>query len=253
MNSSQRDDLVFGRHPAESILKSEQNTIDRIWLQQDIQFPNSFNSLLFSAKRRGIKLNYVDRKTLDRLTEGAVHQGVVIRIAACRTIDYYSLIESIESMNDAIILVLDHVQDPRNLGAIFRSAAAAQISGIIFPKHGSAPLSGTAMKASAGTLTAIPAIQVGNLADTLRDLKKREYWVVGISHDGVTNLASSAFPRRLVCVFGGEDTGLRPVIRKECDEIRSIPMHGPAGSLNVSVAVGIVLYECVRSRLTPSR
>mgnify|MGYP000849573526 CR=1 FL=1 len=253
MNRGLPDDIAFGRHPAETILKNPEATIDRIWVQQDVHFPDAFRSVLFAVKKRGIKLNFVDKKTLDRLTNGAVHQGIVIRMMVCRPIDYEDLLNMPDVSEHRCFMVLDHIQDPRNLGAVFRSAAAAGIHGILLPRHASAPLSGVAMKASAGTLSQVPVALIGNLAAALRDLKSRNFWIVGVSHDGTTVLDSSTFPERTVFILGGEDTGLRPVLRKECDDVRAIPMRGPAGSLNVSVAAGIVLYEWVRTRMGRTR
>lgn len=244
----QNEDLVFGRHAVISSLDNSMDRIEKIWVQRGLHFPGRLNESIRAASKSGTVVHFVDRRALDRLTGGSVHQGIALRMSL---IDYLTLRDWLKTVSErnALALVLDGIQDSGNVGAIFRTAAAAGVDGIIVPRHGSAPIGGTAMKTSAGTINQIPVVRAGNLRNGLQDLKADGFRVIGITEKASRSVIGMESPERLVLVFGNESNGIRPIDLKECDDTLSIPMTGPAGSLNVSAAVAIVLYERLRNRL----
>jgi 23S rRNA (guanosine2251-2'-O)-methyltransferase len=244
--TGQTQDIVYGRHAVLAVFDKEKGQIEKIWTQKGLHFPVKIIDNIRESVTMGAVVQYVDRRALDRLTEGANHQGIALRKSSATI---YGLEEWLEKYNKPIlsVLILDGIQDPGNLGAIFRTASSADINAIIMPKHASAPMGGAAMKASAGTLNSIPAIKVTNLRSAISLLKKAGFYTVGISEKARDNIIRMPEFDRLALVFGSEYRGIRPLVYRECDEVRSIPMIGPAKSLNVSSAVAIVLYERLRS------
>ncbi len=153
-------DLMFGRHSVLSCLETDGGKVEKIWIQKGLHFPDRLNSLIHSVSKTGTTLHFVDRQALDRLTNRASHQGIALRMAATQYLDLEDWLLTKNNL-PATLLVLDGIQDSGNIGAIFRSAAAAKVDAIILPRHGIAPLGATAMKASAGTLNHVNAIRVG--------------------------------------------------------------------------------------------
>ncbi|MBN1878650.1 23S rRNA (guanosine(2251)-2'-O)-methyltransferase RlmB [bacterium] len=251
MNDSarlQKSDLVYGRHAVISGLENESERIEKIWLQRGLHFPGRLTEMIRISVRHGAVLQTVDRQALDRLTGGARHQGIALRISLVDYLDLRTWLDKTGS-GPATLLILDEIQDSGNIGAIFRSAAAARVGGIVIPKHGSAPIGGTAMKTSAGTVNQVPVIRVGNIRTSIQELKKHNFRVTGISEKAPASIVGMEHAERSVLVFGNEGSGIRAINLRECDDLRSIPMTGPAGSLNVSAAVAIVLYERLREKI----
>ncbi len=245
--NNRSENIIFGRHPVSAFLERKLSDVEKIWLLTNIKCPEKLRNQIRMAQKSGAVVQYVDRKTLDRLTDGAVHQGVVIRIASCRIWQFQEWSASLDPLSPhSVVIILDGIQDPRNLGAIFRSAAAADVDGVIFPNRKNSPLSAVAMKTSAGALDQIPAIRIANISNTLHAIKDMGYWLIGISEKSEKKLYEDVIPARVAFLFGGEDRGIRQINIDICDELRMIPMTGPAGSLNVSAAAAIVLYEYIR-------
>lgn len=246
MKEQRTSDLVYGRHAVQNSMESDAERVEKVWIQKGLRFSDNITRLVKRVKTSGAVVQYVDKKVLDRLTRRSNHQGIVLRQAAVAPVDLGVWLQSAGSAAESLVLALDGVQDPGNFGAIFRSAAAAGAGAVVFPKRGSAPLGATAMKTSAGTLNSVPAIRVSNLRNALDILRKNGFFIIGISEKADQSIVDMNPPSRTVILAGSEDRGIRPIHQACCDEIRSIPMSGPAGSLNVSVAVAIVLYEIVR-------
>ena len=196
--------------------------------------------IIRSAAGTGVVVQHVDRPAMDRITNASNHQGIAVRTALVTYLNLRDWLARISEKN-MLVLVLDSIQDPGNLGAIFRTAAAAEVDAILVPKHSMAPLGGAAMKASAGVLQKIPVIKVGNLRQAVGVLKERGFRVTGISKKGVDTIETMSDDHRKAFVFGSENRGIRLFLQRECDEILRIPLTGPAGSLNVSASVAIVL------------
>ncbi len=242
-------EIIFGRHPVRSVLDKSDAQVERVWVQRSISHNQGIRRIVSSARTHGAIVSFVDKSALDRISQGGNHQGIVLRRTSVRLWTLNALLEHVaQCKSQRVILALDQIQDPQNLGTLFRSATAAGVSGVIVGKRRSAPFSATAMKASAGTLGLIPAARVGNLSQALQTLKKEGFWIVGISLAGERMIFETRYPEQVVIVLGNEGSGIRPIIEKTCDEILAIPMKGPAGSINVSAAGAVTLYELVRSR-----
>lgn len=203
------------------------------------------------ARRRDIDVRRVATQALDGVVGNLRHQGVVARYAAAKTYgegDLQGLVEAAEGK--ALVLVLDGVQDPHNLGACLRSAAAAGVTAVVFPKDKAVQVNATVRKTSAGAADSIPVIPATNLARTLRDLQQIGVWIYGLAGEADASLWSLDLRGNVALVLGGESDGLRRLTRENCDQLVKIPMPGAGEveSLNVSVATGVVLFEAVRQR-----
>ncbi len=192
-------------------------------------------------------VTFVPREALEREAEGAVHQGVVAMGAAN---EYTALDQVWES---ELLVVLDGVEDPHNLGAIIRTAQAAGAGAVLIPERRAAGLTGTVAKAAAGALEHVPVVRVGNVSRTLEDLKKRGYWIYGLDERGTERHDEVEYAAKSAMVLGGEGHGLHQHVREHCDVVVRIEMAGAIASLNVSVAAGVVLFEWRRRRRAAQR
>lgn len=207
-----------------------------------------------NARRKGIDVRRVASNALDGVAGGLRHQGVVARYAAAKTWgenDLQALIEAAEGK--ALLLVLDGVQDPHNLGACLRSAAAAGVTAVVIPKDKAVQVNATVRKTSAGAADSVPVVRVTNLARALRDIQQLGVWVYGLAGEANASLYATDLRGNVALVLGGEADGLRRLTREHCDGLVTIPMPGLANapgveSLNVSVASGVALFEAVRQR-----
>ncbi|HHV56550.1 MAG TPA: 23S rRNA (guanosine(2251)-2'-O)-methyltransferase RlmB [Firmicutes bacterium] len=207
-----------------------------------------------AARAQGVPVEEVDRRRLDQLAGGGHHQGV-LALAAPRA---YREVEDLLARaraagEDPLLVLLAHVEDPRNLGAIARSAAAAGAHGLIIPGRRAAPITAAADKAAAGALDFLPVARVTNLARTLDELKAAGLWSVGADIDGEQVYFDADLSGPLVLVIGGEDKGLGVLLKRECDLTVRIPLLGPVPSLNAAVAASLLLYEVLRQRGVRSR
>jgi 23S rRNA (guanosine2251-2'-O)-methyltransferase len=204
------------------------------------------------ARRRGIEVRRVAQNALDGVAGGLRHQGVVARYAAARTWDEHELAGLVEAAEGkALLLVLDGVQDPHNLGACLRSAAAAGATAVVFPKDKAVQVNATVRKTSAGAADILPVFSVTNLSRTLRDLQKAGVWIYGFAGEADASLYALDLRGNVALVMGSEGEGLRRLTRETCDQLVRIPMPGEFDSLNVSVASGVALFEAVRQRRAP--
>lgn len=202
-----------------------------------------------NARRKGIEVRRVTAQALDGVGGNVRHQGVAARYAAAPTWDEGELEGLVEKAEGrALLLVLDGVQDPHNLGACLRSAAAAGVTAVIIPKDKSATVNATVRKTSAGAADRIPVVVVTNLSRCLRDLQKQGVWIYGLAGEADTSLYATDLRGNVALVLGGEADGLRRLTREHCDGLVKIPMPGDIESLNVSVAAGVTLFEAVRQR-----
>ncbi|MFT3806701.1 23S rRNA (guanosine(2251)-2'-O)-methyltransferase RlmB [Arenimonas sp.] len=203
-----------------------------------------------TARRRDVSVRRVNTQALEGIAGGLRHQGVIARYEAAKQLaesELPALIEGAEGK--ALLLVLDGVQDPHNLGACLRSAAAAAVTAVIIPKDKAAPINATVRKTSAGAADRIPVISVTNLARTLRAIKEAGVWVYGLDGEATTGIHGIDLRGNVALVLGGEGEGMRRLTREHCDGLVRIPMPGEMESLNVSVATGVALFEAVRQRL----
>jgi len=198
------------------------------------------------ARSRGVPVRFEDRAQLDRLAGSPQHQGVLALAAARSALALEDLLAS--PRPDALLVLLDGVEDPHNLGAILRSALAAGADGAIIPERRAAGLTETVSRASAGALEHLPVARVTNLARAMEQMKAAGFWLVGLDERAERDYTAADFTARIGLVLGGEGRGLHQLTRKRCDFLVSIPATGPVRSLNVSVAAGVVLFEAVRQR-----
>ncbi len=200
------------------------------------------------ARSHGIPVRFEDRAQLDRLAGSSDHHGVVALAAARRAFALEDLLERAPGGAAGLIVLLDGVEDPHNLGAIARCALAAGADGLVIPERRAAGLTETVARASAGALEHLPVARVTNLARAMEQLKKAGYWLAGLEERAEKNYTEVDYTSPIGIVLGGEGGGLHELTRKRCDFLVSLPTRGPVRSLNVSVAAGVVLFEAVRQR-----
>lgn len=201
-----------------------------------------------AAKSAGIALRFVPLDQIERQAAGARHQGVIARVQSTRIYDERDLEGLIGSAAKPLLLILDGVQDPHNLGACLRSAAAAGATAVIVPKDRAATLTPTARKVAAGGAERVPLVRVTNLARCMKDLQDAGIWIVGLAGEAEASLYSVDLKGPMAIAMGGEGEGLRRLTREHCDYLAKIPMASGMESLNVSVAAGISLFEALRQR-----
>jgi 23S rRNA (guanosine2251-2'-O)-methyltransferase len=245
--------MIFGLHAVESLLQHQPERIMRLCVQQERRNDKKIVALAQIAKQQGLAIEYISRQEIDHLTQAANHQGIVAICAkahAYAEADLKTLLQQINAANTpAFLLILDGVQDPHNLGACFRSADAAGVHAIIAPKDKSAGITPTVSKVASGAVATIPFIQVTNLVRTLEELKEQGIWIYGAAAEAEQTIYQTDLSGSIALVLGAEGGGLRRLTREHCDGLIKIPMHGSVGSLNVSVATGICLFEVVRQRI----
>ncbi len=248
-----KEELICGPHAVLAALKAHADEIDGLWVSNERQDPR-VNAVLDAARETNIKIHRAPRAALDRMSDGVPHQGVIARRFAAPRPIHEDLGEFIASISGKpLILVLDGVQDPHNLGACLRVADAAGAQAVVVPRDRAAPLSPVARRAAAGAAETMPLFQVTNLARALDELKEAGLWVIGTAADGEQSVFQADLKGPVALVLGGEGDGMRRLTRERCDLLVSIPMGGTVESLNVSVASGICLFEAVRQRLPTSK
>ncbi|HRY28775.1 MAG TPA: 23S rRNA (guanosine(2251)-2'-O)-methyltransferase RlmB [Elusimicrobiota bacterium] len=239
------EDLVFGRKPVLELLTAGgARSVVKLWLLRGLAGP-PVDELVQRAKEKNIVFQWVDRQRLNQLTSGKNHQGVVARVSPFQYADLSDFLGA--SGAPSGLLLLDGIEDPHNLGAILRSAAFFGAPAVIVPRWRSAGLSGTVAKTAAGALEKVPLIQVSNIAQTIADLKKRNYWVYGADMKG-DPCDRTTLNEPYALVIGAEGAGLHRLVRERCDALVSIPGGGGMESLNASCAAGVFLYELFRRR-----
>jgi len=237
--------LICGINPVFEALAAGTRHFDRLLIVKGLR-SQRLSDAIRRATHLGIPLRFEMRETLDRMAGGVPHQGVIAVVSEKPVLSLESLLET--ARDPALVVVLDGVEDPRNLGAILRTAEAAGADGVVLPERHSAGLSETVGRASAGALEHVQVARVGNLVQALEALKARGIWVVGFDAAGTERWDAVDLGRPVALVLGGEGRGIRRLVREHCDHLVSIPHFGHIGSLNVSVAAGIALYEAVRQR-----
>jgi len=252
---SERQTAIAGRKPVLKALADENIIIDTIYVRRGLK--SSIVAELKQGGRAGhIPVKFVPQEKLDRLAGDAVHQGVVALTSDIEIHDLDGMLALISPSWDEtarrkpLLLIPDRISDPHNLGAIVRSATAFGCSGIILPERHSAPLGAAAIKASAGTALDMLFARVTNLAQAIKQLKERGYWIAGLAAGGSASLSSVDWDRPIVLVVGNEADGISEHVRNQCDLLVSIPISPKVESLNAAVAAGIALQAAARRKLT---
>ncbi len=226
---------IYGKNVVKEYL-SQKNQIKKAYIY------NKFNDneILNKLKSQNININYLEKYDLNKIESGN-HQGIILEV------DDYSYESLDEIENEEIIVILDHIEDPHNFGAIIRTCEAAGIKSIIIPKDRSVKVNSTVMKVSVGTIKNVNIAMVNNLVNTIKELKKKGYWIIGTDMQG-TDYKQIDYTGKIVLVVGNEGTGMSRLVKENCDFIATIPMKGKVNSLNASVATALVIYEAVRNR-----
>ena len=240
--------IIYGIHPVEEALKSPHLQVEKILVAT--RHPTlPFQSILQLASRRQIPIIHTQKETIEQMARGGLHQNV---IAITKEISYMDLDEILSRRRDkttkALFLILDGIQDPQNFGSLIRTALGCGVHGIIIPKDRAVGITSTVIKASAGATAHLPIVKVTNLSRTIETLQKVGIWVYGASGEAKEKVFELDLSMDVAIVIGAEGKGIRPLIKKKCDRLFSIPMKGPLTSFNASVSGGMILYEVMRQR-----
>jgi 23S rRNA (guanosine2251-2'-O)-methyltransferase len=245
--------LVHGLHAVRWLLQRHPERVRQVWLQKgrDDARAAEIGTL---ARQAGIAIQNAEARTLDSMTAEASHQGVVAAIAPSQPWDEAQLHQHVTALQEpALLLLLDGVQDPHNLGACLRTADACGANAVVVPRDRAVGLNATVRKVAAGAAETVPLATVTNLARTMRALKEQGIWLIGLAADAAQRCCDTDLTGPVGIVIGGEGEGLRRLTRESCDLLASLPMTGAIESLNVSVAAGMALYEVTRQRQRSQR
>jgi 23S rRNA (guanosine2251-2'-O)-methyltransferase len=237
---------IYGINSVTEALKARGRAFEWVGMAKE-RHDIRLQRLIEECRKLGIQVRFVQRTELDRMAGNAAHQGVVAVTSAKQYNDLNDVIDA-KRGEYSLVVVLDGVEDPHNLGAILRTSDAAGVDGVVIPERRAAGVTGTVTKASAGASEHLPIAKVTNIARTIEDLKDRNIWTVGLDEHGKQSYDALDYKMDCAVVLGAEGKGLHDLVKKKCDFLVSIPMLGKVPSLNVSVAAGIVLYEVVRQR-----
>src|SRR6266436_1544727 len=236
---------ICGVHAVYEALVSRRTPIERIHIAREAH-SGKLKEILELARERDVPVRKEERSVLDRMAGGTVHQGVIAVASALSYADFEALFKP----DKPVVVVLDGVEDPHNLGAVIRTAEACKASGVLVPERHAAPLSATVVKASAGAAAYVPVVRAKNLVNSIDELKGRGLWIVGVDAAGDKDWTDFDYTGPIALVLGGEHRGLRRLVREHCDVLIRLPMLGNVASLNISVAAAVVLYEVVSQRRT---
>ena len=241
-------EYIVGRNPVIEHLQRGTQVIEKIWIAKG-NTHSRIQHIVTMAKKAGVPIKRCTRRELDRLEPSVPHQGVIALVSPTRYNDLPSILAKIEhSQHNALLIILDNIQDPRNLGAILRTADAVNADAVIIPKNRAVGITAAVHKASAGASTYVPIVKVTNIAHTIDTLKNRGIWVAGTAGNASCLYTAADFRVPLCLVLGSEGKGLRRLVKEKCDYLVHLPMLGKIDSLNVSVAAGVLLYEVIRQR-----
>lgn len=235
--------IVCGINPVREALASQDQRLQRILMTKGKRNPR-LGEILKMARSQGVPVRFETAAALKRQAPAGNHQDVVAILGEVALAG----LEEILAADPSLLLVIDNVEDPRNLGAVLRTAEAAGVDGVLLPERRSASLTPTVVKASAGAAMHLKIAQIGNVSQTLQRIKDAGLWTVGLDAQGEHQMTDLDVSLPLAVVVGGEHRGLRPLVRKRCDFVVSLPMKGKVNSLNLSVAAAVLLYQIVMAR-----
>lgn len=241
-----QDEFISGRRAVMEALKSGR-PINKILVQESAS-GGGLGELLALAREQSAVVQQVPKAKLDEVAKNKSHQGVLAYVAAKPYVDLDDLIAIAKRSYPGLIVVLDGLEDPHNLGSVLRSVDGAGAAGVVIPKRRAVPLTGTVSKASAGALEHVEVARVSNMSQALDDLKKAGFWVMGAAGEANTLYTDADLTGNIALVIGNEGTGLGKLVRERCDALIKLPMYGQVNSLNAGVATGILLYEVLRQR-----
>ena len=242
-----KEEFIAGRNPVAEALRSGR-ALNKVMVQDGAR---GVTEIIAAAKQKGVSVEFVKSDKLDKLAQGVRHQGVVAYAAPVEFKTLEDALKKAAAKGEApFLLLLDELQDPQNLGALIRTADAAGVHGILLPKRRSCPLNAVVAKISAGAVEYVPVIQIGNIVQQLKDLKKQGFWVAGADMDGEPYTKAN-LTGPLVLVIGAEGKGLGRLVKENCDIIVSLPMQGGVNSLNAAAAGAVLMYDSFSAHLMP--
>lgn len=228
---------IYGKNVAIETLKKKKK-INKAILYKNFKEEEILNLLI----KNNIKIKYLEKNEMDKIVNG-LHQGIILDVE-----DYkYATMNDILKSDNPLLVILDHLEDPHNLGAIIRTCEAAGVDGIIIPKDRSVEVNATVIKTSVGTVEDVKIVKVTNIVNEINNLKKQGFWIVGTDMSG-TNYKKIDYKGKIAIVIGNEGNGISKLVKQNCDFMATIPMKGKTNSLNASVAAGIMIYEAVSQR-----
>ncbi|EPW8050113.1 23S rRNA (guanosine(2251)-2'-O)-methyltransferase RlmB [Vibrio sp. Vb1026] len=242
------NEFIYGIHAVKAVLEREPERFIEAYVLKGRQ-DDRLMPILNDLQVCGVSIQQMTRKTLDDKARGANHQGIIARVKPAKQLNENDIDDILAKHESPLLLVLDGVTDPHNLGACLRNADAAGAAAIIVPKDRSAPMNATVSKVACGAAEVVPLIRVTNLARTMRTLQEKGIWFVGTAGEATHDIYQAKLTGPLAIVMGAEGDGMRRLTRETCDDLIKIPMAGSVSSLNVSVASGICLFEAVRQRI----
>ncbi|HHF3175672.1 TPA: 23S rRNA (guanosine(2251)-2'-O)-methyltransferase RlmB [Vibrio alginolyticus] len=242
------NEFIYGIHAVKAVLEREPERFIEAYVLKGRQ-DDRLMPILNDLQVCGVSIQQMTRKTLDDKARGANHQGIIARVKPAKQLNENDIDDILAQHESPLLLVLDGVTDPHNLGACLRNTDAAGAAAIIVPKDRSAPMNATVSKVACGAAEVVPLIRVTNLARTMRTLQEKGIWFVGTAGEATHDIYQAKLTGPLAIVMGAEGDGMRRLTRETCDDLIKIPMAGSVSSLNVSVASGICLFEAVRQRI----
>jgi 23S rRNA (guanosine2251-2'-O)-methyltransferase len=241
------NEILSGKNPVLEALRAGRE-MNKVWIAEGVK-KAGITEILELAKAAGVIVQFVPKNKVEQLTDGANHQGIAASVAAYRYAEIDELFELAASRNeDPFFLILDELEDPHNLGSILRTADATGVHGVIIPRRRAVGLTGVVAKTSTGAIEHIPVARVGNLAQTVEDLKKRGLWIAGTDAKGSSDYRRMDAKLPLAIIIGSEGKGMSRLLKEKCDFLYHMPMVGQVTSLNASVAAAILMYEVLRNR-----
>ena len=241
------DEIIVGRNSVTEALRSGRS-INKLLVQDGIK-GGSIGEIINLAKEKRVLVEFVKIEKLDQMSQGIRHQGAIALGAPVRFYELDEVLEAVKSKGEVpFLLLFDELQDPQNVGALIRTADAAGVHGILMPQRRSCPLNAVVAKISAGAVEYVPVIKIGNITQTINDLKAKGFWIIGADMEGTVNYFDANLTGPIVLIIGAEGKGLGRLVKENCDSVVKIPMSGSIASLNASAAGAILLYEVVRQR-----
>lgn len=243
-----KTEIIYGIHPVFEALTAGKRTFHTLYVIKN-KTGRRIEDIVEMARPANIPVEYLPRQKLTALTGIDTHQGVAARVSPFPLLDLFDLLDRPSPAGESnFFLLIDTIVDPHNLGALIRSALCASLTGVIIPKDRAAEPSPAVSKSSAGALEHIRLASVVNMANAIKALKKNGMWVIGLDKDGERSIYENDFTGNIALVVGGEESGIRPLVKKNCDFLSFIPQNGPVSSLNASVAGAVAMYEAYRQR-----
>lgn len=240
-----KGELIFGVNPVKEALQGSRGAYN-LYVQISAS-DHRVEKIIRLAEQRGVAVHRREKLDLTKMCASSHHQGIALEVEPFLYADLEDLLAAVATTESALLVVLDGIQDPHNLGALIRSAACAGALGVIIPRDRACGVTASAEKSSAGAVETLPVAQVTNISQALEAMKKAGCWVYGLDGEARSSLFQTKFSGRIALVIGGEGEGIRPLVRKQCDALMSIPHYGGVSSLNASVAGGIAMFEIARN------